>query len=197
MPGPGGTFLETLLSVFKEPVLRWAPMACVREYFNPRRPGSVEDESVYDFITRRFGTPDAGDMTVSAVLHGIYAGDVMQLSARSLLPQFWFLEEQFGSIIKGLLHPGPGNSWMNQVDVDTHRELTPKIEASLYTRMSQETSVYSFKEGIGALPAALEKSLQANPKVQFRKGSYVKTLEYDDKSDKVNVWLLVSRYSCY
>ena len=55
-----------LLSVFKE---------CFREKTDLR------DESIHDFISRRFNSSVA-DNIVSAMVHGIYAGDSHKLSVK-------------------------------------------------------------------------------------------------------------------
>jgi oxygen-dependent protoporphyrinogen oxidase len=190
MPGPGGGLIENFMTLIREPCLRWAPLASIREYRNPPRLPSVKDETVYEFITRRFGTKDAADMTLSAVLHGIYAGDITQLSAKSLFPQFWYLEEKYGSIIKGLYAAGTGRFWMHEDDVKMVKELKPKIEASLYNSLALGASVFSFKKGIGAIAVGLENSLLANPKVTFRKGFYVQSMSYKGESDKIEVIIL-------
>jgi oxygen-dependent protoporphyrinogen oxidase len=189
MPGPGTGLIGNLLTVIREPCLRWAPLAPFREYLNPPRSPSVRDESVHEFFTRRLGTTDAADMTISAVLHGIYAGDITQLSVKSLFPQFWYLEEKYGGIIKGLNESKKGRSWINKDDANMISELGSKIETSLYSSLGVGASVYSFKKGIGAIAARLEKSLLTNPKVTFRKGFNVQSLSCRGDSGKVEVMI--------
>jgi protoporphyrinogen oxidase len=186
MPGPGTNIFTNVLSVLTSPVLNWIPMAIWREYDNPGRPPAMDDESLYDFLLRRLGTSDAADKSISAVLHGIYAGDITQLSVKSLMPLAWSMEGRFGSIIKGRRELGSGKAWKNFADVEMSLELMGKIEPSIFNRLSQ-SSVFSFKDGIGAIPIALEKSLRANPKVQFKKGVYVKSLSFDHETENLKV----------
>jgi protoporphyrinogen/coproporphyrinogen III oxidase len=69
----------------------------------PFRPISCHaDESIASFIDRRFGN-EITDNLVSAVVHGIYAGDVTRLSIRSTLKALWEMEQNSGSIIKDAL----------------------------------------------------------------------------------------------
>ena len=65
----------------------------------PRR--SVEDESIADFVTRRFGA-EAYHWLAEPLLSGIYAGDGSRLSLRATLPQLAQLEREQGSVIRAL-----------------------------------------------------------------------------------------------
>ncbi|MCA9594042.1 MAG: protoporphyrinogen oxidase [Myxococcales bacterium] len=61
-----------------------------------------EDESVADFVGRRFGQ-QAAEKLASPLLGGIYAGDVSELSIMSTFPQLVDLERKYGSLIRGFL----------------------------------------------------------------------------------------------
>lgn len=60
------------------------------------------DESIAQFVTRRFGR-EAADRIGASLLGGIYAGDIQQLSVRSTFPQLLELERTHGSLIRGFL----------------------------------------------------------------------------------------------
>lgn len=190
MPGPGQGFLEIAYNVLAEPALRWTPIATLKEYFVPRRPDSLEDESIASFLERRLGTKDAADNLVSAVLHGIYAGDINQLSVKSLMPRVWNFEGGGGSITKGL-----ADSYQKGLKTrGEYRDLQltnsilqkPGFDNELLA-MIQNSSVFSFKDGIVSLTAALELSLQKNPNVQIKTGVNVKSIQYNRDTKKVNV----------
>lgn len=57
-----------------------------------------EDESVGSFFRRRFGT-EAVDLIAQPLLGGIHAGDVDQLSMRSLFPRLLENERRFGTVM--------------------------------------------------------------------------------------------------
>lgn len=59
-----------------------------------------EDETIEQFFKRRLGSTVLTDNVLSAVVHGIYAGDVGKLSIKSILPFLKDAENQSGSIIK-------------------------------------------------------------------------------------------------
>lgn len=66
-------------------------------------PGSPrEDESLAGFLRRRFGA-QAYERVLEPLMAGIYAGDAEQMSLRATFPRFFELEQQHGSIIRGMM----------------------------------------------------------------------------------------------
>ncbi|HXU64758.1 MAG TPA: protoporphyrinogen oxidase [Polyangia bacterium] len=59
------------------------------------------DESVFDFVARRFG-PEAARRAAGPALIGIYAGDAAAISMRAAFPRLAELEDQHGSVLRGL-----------------------------------------------------------------------------------------------
>jgi oxygen-dependent protoporphyrinogen oxidase len=76
---------------------------------------TVEDESIRAFISRRFSSMVA-DRIVSAMVSGIYAGDISELSARACFGRLWHMERKYGSIIRGLW-----STRNDKTDVDAQR----------------------------------------------------------------------------
>ncbi len=95
MPSPyGNPFLAifgAVSSLLTEPIFKGLPTSLLAEPTVARRPDRLSDESVGAFLRRRFGVA-AADNLASALFHGIYAGDIYQLSARTCLPMLWYLE---------------------------------------------------------------------------------------------------------
>lgn len=60
-----------------------------------------EDESVRDFVTRRFGR-EAFERAAEPVVGGLFTADCDRLSLRSTLPRFADLERRAGSVWRGL-----------------------------------------------------------------------------------------------
>jgi oxygen-dependent protoporphyrinogen oxidase len=71
------------------------------ELLHPPRP-SDKDESVAALVERHFG-PEAVDRLADPLLSGIFGGDATQLSARTVLPKLVEMEEQYGSLTRGML----------------------------------------------------------------------------------------------
>jgi protoporphyrinogen/coproporphyrinogen III oxidase len=71
------------------------------ELLHPPRP-STGDESVAALVERHFGH-EAVERLADPLLSGIYGGDACQLSARTVLPRLVEMEEQYGSLTRGML----------------------------------------------------------------------------------------------
>jgi protoporphyrinogen/coproporphyrinogen III oxidase len=180
MPGPGQDLYSIIWSILTEPVFTGAFRAMLELTRDPR-PLSLDDESIASFMNRRLGGPQIGDNIVSAVIHGIYAGDIYQLSARSIFRRLWDFEQEHGSLMQGAA------AGMEKTMAKARRDFNHlKTDTSIRGRM-QGASVYTFKEGIGQLSSALEASLRTNPNVEFKTGDKVTSVEYDTESGKISV----------
>ena len=71
------------------------------ELLHPPRP-SGHDESVASLVKRHYGQ-EAVDRLADPLLSGIYGGDSAQLSARTVLPRLVEMENQSGSLTRGML----------------------------------------------------------------------------------------------
>lgn len=60
------------------------------------------DESLASFFRRRFGA-QAFERVLEPLMAGIYAGDAEQMSLKATFPRFFELEQQYGSIIRGMM----------------------------------------------------------------------------------------------
>jgi len=162
-----------------------------KEPFRRRRAPDVEDESVGSFITRRF-SPNLANNFVSAVFHGIYAGDIDRLSARSLMPNLWRDEALRGSVIRGAL---ARNRLERYDDVMLRAELH-KPNLGLMGRIG-DASVYSFRSGVATLSRALEAELRRNHNIAIRTGAEVRSVGYDParSSGEVPFEIGVQKYS--
>ncbi|KAG0260696.1 hypothetical protein BGZ95_004381 [Linnemannia exigua] len=141
-----------------------------------------EDESIQDFVTRRFGKGFSDDL-ISAMVHGIYAGDVSKLSVRATFGMLYHMEKDYGSIVLGMLMGGGA--------VDTPWDLTLKEKIVKEMPDLQEfvdkTSIYSFTDGLEELSRSLENSLVKDGRVDIRKESVVERLEVDLASRDVRI----------
>ena len=78
----------------------WSKFRLLCEIFFPKF--EREDDSVRALLERRLGR-EFTDTFVASALAGIYAGDIGQLSCRSTLPHVWSYEQDYGSLIRGIL----------------------------------------------------------------------------------------------
>lgn len=65
-------------------------------------PSVHHDESIARFVKRRLGKEPL-DYGVNPFVSGIYAGDPQSLSVKHTFSSLWDMEQQFGSLFKGLL----------------------------------------------------------------------------------------------
>ncbi len=94
-PGQMAPFLRSGL-------LEWGGLARMGlDLVMPARRSSG-DESLASFFRRRFGV-QAFERMMEPLMAGIYAGDAEQMSIRATFPKFVELEQQHGSVIRGMM----------------------------------------------------------------------------------------------
>ncbi len=108
-----------------------------REWFHAPRKSRV-DESVASFVERHYGR-EVVDRVADPLLQGVYGGDADQLSARSVLPRLVTMEENHGSLTRGMLA--------------AQKERRESGAAPLFT---------SLKEGMQQMVDAVAKELPSN-----------------------------------
>jgi protoporphyrinogen/coproporphyrinogen III oxidase len=96
---------------------------------------SSEDESLASFFRRRVGR-QAFERMLEPLMAGIYAGDAEQMSVQATFPRFVELEQQYGSLIRGMMTSRKASP--------SDRHLGPK-----------HTMFVSLKNGLSDLVAAL------------------------------------------
>jgi oxygen-dependent protoporphyrinogen oxidase len=72
------------------------------ELLLPPRPTGLPDESIAALVERHFGR-EVVDRLADPLLSGIFGGDCAQLSARTVLPRLVEMEEDYGSLTRGML----------------------------------------------------------------------------------------------
>ena len=120
--------------------------AKINLFLEPLRKRSKEGyyQSVSEFVRRRIGK-EFLDYAVNPFISGIYAGDPEKLSVKSALPRLYNLEEQYGSLIKGMIKGA--------------KERKQRAEKS-----KQSAKMFSFDEGMQVLPDVLASYLKEDIK---------------------------------
>jgi oxygen-dependent protoporphyrinogen oxidase len=77
-----------------------AKLRMLAEPFIPR--GHSENESVFDFFTRRLG-PEPTARLIDPFFSAVYAGDPWAMEIRSAMESVWQAERRGGSIVRGML----------------------------------------------------------------------------------------------
>lgn len=175
MPGPGMDIIQMFATLFSEPVFEGLISSFITDFFSPKRDIWLEDESIKSFFTRRL-SPKIADNLASAIIHGIYAGDIEQLSMRSIFPQLWDMEERYGSLNRAIRRNG--SAVRHSVDDDRLlSELAQRPPQSDRINAAEAASVFTLKGGLGELAYGLEARLQASPMIQVERRAIVESLQ--------------------
>lgn len=128
------------------------------EPFIPR--GTAGDETVAEFARRRLG-PEALDALIDPMASGVFAGDPEKMSLPSCFPRIREIEQEYGSLIRGMLRlqlkarragqgPGPGAGPGGRLTsfAGGMSEMTDSLAASLGDRVRVSSAVESItREG--------------------------------------------------
>ncbi|MEM0951052.1 MAG: protoporphyrinogen oxidase [Cyanobacteria bacterium P01_H01_bin.74] len=115
----------------------------------------ANDLSLKDFFTRRLGAGVCNNL-LDPFVGGIYAGDIDKLSTPAVFPKLWQWEQSKGSIIKGAVL-AQKNRW--EKNVPTKSELASLGKAKNTKNTRKGMRLFSFEQGMHALPQALSKAL--------------------------------------
>jgi oxygen-dependent protoporphyrinogen oxidase len=170
IPSSVGSFLTTPLLSTK------AKLRLLKEPFVAR---SVQhDESVASFIERRLGKEPL-DYGVNPFVSGIYAGDPKKLSVKHTFSKLWEMEQQYGSLFKGMLKRDRNSG-------------------------SAKQALISFTDGNQTLPKAMAESLDIEVQTSTKVTSAQKndtvwnvTTQQDGKKFQNNHHCLVSTLPAY
>ncbi len=125
-----------------------------------------EDESIADFASRRLGR-EAADRLVAPLLGGISAGDANELSVRAAFPQLVAMENDYGSLTRGML-------------------AARRKRASADPEASKASAFLSLQGGMGALVDALAERVLASG-VVVRMSSPVRSMDHSEGAYRVVV----------
>lgn len=136
------------------------------------------DESIATFIRRRLGREPL-DYGFNPAVSGIYAGDPKKLSIKHTFPRLWRMEQQQGSLLKGLI-----------------RKDTPANKS--------KRSLISFTGGNQLLPKALANQLN-NPvqtsttvkEARYKNGQWNTTVENGHQPVQTHHKLIISTLPAY
>ncbi|KAK4199097.1 hypothetical protein QBC40DRAFT_282486 [Triangularia verruculosa] len=139
---------------------------------------SRQERSVGQHFQRLFGQRDLVDNLLSAVMHGIYGGDVWKLSVQR--SPFWNAPKD------GRYPPlGIGNAWVDPADVEVLLSMRHQESMENLARAGLDRSAHWFPSGLDELTDALGAYLQKRRNVTIKKGAAVTSLKYAARTDRV------------
>ncbi|KAG6040374.1 hypothetical protein E4U41_000695 [Claviceps citrina] len=144
-----------------------------------KRPVPVKDMSISEWLYEVSGSRSVADNFASAMIHGIYGGDIDKLSARSVFDRFFWAYYLPKVMSKWKTMPMREQKLMSELSQDPDiRGMALKASGSL---------LHFGKEGMDSLPNALEDVLSKTTNVEIKKGRPVRDISYDEKMDKVMI----------
>ena len=158
-------FPTNLISFLWSPLTKGFIKALITEW---KRPSKQGDETVWEFVLRRFNY-DVAQKLFDPMVVGIFGGDPRLISIRALFPKLKEWEEEYGSITKGFLM-----NWLQKKRTSKRSPYLPNAPLS---------AIFSFREGIEQLtstllaktPASIYYQHEAQEIVQTEKKVVVKT----------------------
>lgn len=142
------------LGALRPPVSRYIP-AILKDAILSRK-SDAADESVASFFERHVGTKATHEM-VGGIVVGIYGGDMSKLSMAACFSNFANAARAHKSLVRGLLLSPPSKSQVPTIadNLDMNAAQRKEYE-ELVQRVKKGGAMFSFREGIGMLPAKLE-----------------------------------------
>jgi oxygen-dependent protoporphyrinogen oxidase len=165
---------NSLLEALRWPLTPAVARAALHELFV--KPSTLEDESIYSFISRRF-SPVVAERLLDPMASGIFGGDIKKLSVRACFPMLLDLERQHGSVVKGMLFGGSSGE-------ETLLDGTVKSD---FVKNHEKSVSVSFTDGMSTLMDALAGSIEADPMADLQLHTKVTRLEvhgHDSESSK-------------
>ncbi len=89
------------ISFLASPLTRGTLLHILREFFVSKN--HADDETIDDFIRRRFGSEKLS-LLFDSFVSGIFAGDTKRMSMRASFPILYEMEKEHGSILRGLFN---------------------------------------------------------------------------------------------
>ncbi|HEX8327845.1 MAG TPA: protoporphyrinogen oxidase [Hymenobacter sp.] len=136
----------------------------LQEFRKPAAPADLA-ETVAHFFRRRFGS-EILDYAVNPFMAGIYAGDPEQLLIHKTFPQIAALEQQHGSVLRGLMKGGKGAGRRRIVTLEHGvQTITDTLAARLssYQPATAVTALSRAADGTYQLELAGPQGLEAAP----------------------------------
>ena len=204
LPGmlPGASTLMNVsrnaLTLWREPLFKNFFRGLLSNMLFPHdglRPATLQDESVGSFVSRNFNR-ELADNLLSAVAHGIYAGDIYQLSTRALFPLLWGLERDNdgAGITRNLLRlysdfRGVPVPYEDVLLTHTSRAEQTTEEMGRRDAAYEGTAIFTFKEGLDTLTKGLERAVRESPRVTIKTGQRVESVSRNAADGSLRVRL--------
>lgn len=155
------------LSPFSKPLI----YSLLHDIQKGRSAELLNDESIYDFTNRRFGS-EVADYLISSMVCGICAGDSKEISVKFLMSDIFKNEQKYGGVLKGILF----NTFLKKNKSRMKSKLLDRVK-------SERWSIYSLDGGLETLPNRIVNELKDSKRVEMNLNTKCNSLEF--QNDKV------------
>ncbi|KAL7790426.1 hypothetical protein V8C37DRAFT_403451 [Trichoderma ceciliae] len=180
VPLPPHTSLAAFAS---EPIVvesLWAGFGYVmRRLFSRKDRVPVEDLSIADWIQHITGSQVLAENLASAMVHGIYGGDIYTLSARSVLDRFYWAHY--------LPNLGPNVRHMALAEQSFMEAMAEDPQVRKLAQQPRGALLTFGEAGMEALPIALADALNGQANVEVKLNAKVTALDYDSETELVKI----------
>ncbi|OJJ77567.1 hypothetical protein ASPBRDRAFT_190862 [Aspergillus brasiliensis CBS 101740] len=178
---PTEGLLKTAWTLLMEPLFETFVQSALFEKSKRAVSGDVffHDESVADLVSRRL-SPKISENLASAVMAGIFAGDVNRLSAEMAIGYVRELEKRYGSIVDGMMAQRASETRAMPMDEFLALESLASNRDARYWKslraVVSDASVLTLRNGLGQLTDALAVRLRSSSNVEVLSGTEVTSL---------------------
>lgn len=144
------------------------------------------DESIYDFVSRRFGS-ELADYAISPMICGICAGDAKEISVRFLMDEVFENEQKYGGVVKGLfMSKLNGKKTKGSGDSTTAKLFGEDQPAKFKEAVKNKWSMYRVNDGLETLPRTLGNYLLSRD-VEINLSSECREILFTDNAVRLNI----------
>lgn len=143
----------------------------------------LKDMSMGEFLLARTGSPDIVNNLASALMHGIWGGDIWKLSALDGTFQSLYLKHQLP--LPAAVHARALVRYSDYFSGSDIMARTPQI-GDLIAKYA-DSGYLGFRNGFNTLAQKLGRSLQNNPNVTVKLSNHVKHIQYDKEAKQTLV----------
>ena len=143
---------------FNHPMAFYMLKHLKRAYKNEVSNDPNYDDTIYNFVLKQFGS-EIADVAFSAVVRGIYAGDIRQLSVKSCFPDFVLALSFSQSFVLGMMR------------IQKARSKNPEfvLESNLADKLKLEKArMFSMKSGIEIIPRTIASRLKNEDEAEIK-----------------------------
>lgn len=179
-----------LLTLLREPLFETLLWSFITEPAKECHANMPEDESVTDFISRRW-SPEVANNLVSSMYHGILAGDIDKLSAEAICGWIRLGERKGKSVLAGIIENMRAGRKLVVTDDQIAALVIGKTKPPRFINslevLVRNGSTLTLKHGVGQLADTLLTALKRSNKVQVLTNANVTSIRQNPQNPKLTV----------